>query len=70
MPENLLLNDYWSCSYENIAWESPSLELPGVIWSRIEIKEGSNLLPPIKGHSMIAISEQQVFIYGGIGQNK
>jgi len=53
MPENLFLNDIWLFSFENVAWESQSLELPGVIWQKIELREGSKLLPPIKGHSLI-----------------
>ena len=70
MPENLLLNDIWKCSFENVAWNSPSLELPGVIWCRVDIKEGASLLPPLKGHSITALSDSEIFIFGGYGQNK
>ena len=38
MPENLLLNDIWSFSFDNVVWNSPSLELPGIVWTKIELK--------------------------------
>ena len=32
LSDNSLFNDIWLFSFENVAWESQSLELPGIIW--------------------------------------
>lgn len=36
MPENLLYNEIWQFSFENVLWQSNSLELPGIVWTKIE----------------------------------
>ena len=53
MPENLLLNDIWYFSFENVTWDSPILEVPGVIWYKVDVKDGAKLLKPVKGHSLV-----------------
>ncbi len=37
MPENLLFNDIWSFTFENVVWSSASLDLPGIVWKKLEL---------------------------------
>jgi len=39
-PENLVLNDIWGLSFEHVVWDSSSLDLPGVLWEKMEPEEG------------------------------
>lgn len=62
MPENLLMDDVWQLSvfwyilnkFENVAWETQSLELPGITWEKLPFDD----MPAIKAHSMIQVSEK------------
>lgn len=47
---------------ENVVWNSTSLELPGIIWNKIEFQEN---VPALNGHSVCKINEHSVLIFGG-----
>ena len=51
---------------ENVVCNSSSLELPGLIWTKIEFNDN---LPALKGHSAIKIMENCIYVFGGINQN-
>jgi len=64
-PENLVLNDIWSLSFEHVTWKS-QFDLPGIVWEKLELKEGQ--MPNIKAHAAIRISDNLMFIFGGYDQ--
>jgi len=34
-PENLLFNDIWYCTFDNVLWKTNSLDLPGLSWNKL-----------------------------------
>ncbi len=38
MPENWFYNEVYSFSFDNVVWNTTSVELPGVVWSKLEIE--------------------------------
>jgi hypothetical protein len=36
MPENLLTNEVWSFSLENVEWDQNLGDLPGIQWEKID----------------------------------
>ncbi|CAD8118103.1 unnamed protein product [Paramecium sonneborni] len=66
MPENLLMDDVWQLSFENVAWETQSLELPGITWERLPFDD----MPAIKAHTMIQVSDKELLVYGGFNKLK
>ena len=65
-PENLVLNDIWSLSFEHVVWDSTSLDLPGVLWEKIEPQEGT--MPHLKAHAAIQVDSTKIFLFGGYNQ--
>ena len=66
-PENLGYNDIWSLEFENVAWESSVLELPGLVWKKKEIKNGK-----LKINKFCAgeyIENNEMLIFGGYNLN-
>ncbi len=47
-------------------WDSNSLDLPGVLWEKIDPIEGT--MPNLKGHAAIKITETLMYIFGGYDQ--
>ena len=45
-----------------MVWNSTSLELPGIIWNKIEFQDN---VPALNGHSVCKINDHSVFIFGG-----
>jgi hypothetical protein len=38
MPENWVYNDVYTFSFDNVVWNSNSLEIPGVVWQKMDLK--------------------------------
>ncbi len=68
-PENLLFNDIWYCTFQNVLWETDSLDLPGLSWKRLNLKLGSTQMPTLKAHCAVSISKNEIFIFGGYSQD-
>jgi Galactose oxidase, central domain len=49
-----------------VVWNSTSLELPGIIWNKIEFEDN---LPALNGHSACKINDHSVFVFGGKSSN-
>lgn len=69
LPDNVVLNDIWSLSLENVMWSSSSLELPGLLWSKVDLAQEGMRLPCLKGHDAIKVSDNLIFIFGGYNRN-
>ncbi|KAM3135972.1 hypothetical protein pb186bvf_011962 [Paramecium bursaria] len=66
MPENLLMDDVWELSFENVAWDTQSLELPGITWTKLPFSN----MPSVKGNSVIQVNESELISYGGFNKQK
>ncbi|EAR82549.1 kelch motif protein (macronuclear) [Tetrahymena thermophila SB210] len=69
MPENLLTNEVWSFSLDNMEWDSGFDDYKPIKWEKIDFQD-HHLFPPTKAHSAIKISQNQIFIFGGFNQKK
>jgi hypothetical protein len=38
MPENWFYNDVYTFSFDSVVWNSNSLEIPGVVWEKMELR--------------------------------
>ena len=52
--------------FENVTFETQSLELPGITWERLPFDD----MPAIKAHSMIQVSDKELLVYGGFNKQK
>ena len=50
--------------FENVTFETQSLELPGITWERLPFDD----MPAIKAHSMIQVSDKELLVYGGFNK--
>lgn len=50
--------------FENVTWNTQSLELPGITWEKLPFEN----MPPIKGHSLLQVSDKELFLYGGFNK--
>lgn len=47
-------------------WDSNNLDLPGVLWERVEPVEGN--MPNLKAHAAIKVTNSMMFIFGGYNE--
>jgi N-acetylneuraminic acid mutarotase len=60
-------NDIWSLEFENVAWESTVLELPGLVWKKREVLKGK--MPSIKFCDGEYIGNNEMIFFGGYNPN-
>jgi N-acetylneuraminic acid mutarotase len=56
-----VLDELWALNMDSVAWASKTLELPGIVWEKLQGPGFST-----RGHAAVAINSQLV-IFGGIG---
>jgi hypothetical protein len=66
-PDNRILDDLWILSLDNVAWQSKNLELPGIVWSKVDHKGG---FAGRRGHGAVAHPNMvKLIVFGGILSN-
>ena len=60
------MDDVWELSFENVAWDTQSLELPGITWTKLPFSN----MPSVKGNSVIQVNESELISYGGYNKQK
>ena len=63
LPDHLAMGDIWSFSLDNVPWTNPTMDLPGLKWKKIVLKEG--VLPFLKYPAGCAITNGNCVIFGG-----
>jgi len=66
-PENLLLDEMWCLNLDAVPWSSKQMELPGIVWEKINQKSDNYKTPEkLKGHKIVAHPDgQHLILFGG-----
>ena len=64
-PDNTVLDEMWMLNIASVAWNSKTIELPGIVWERVLI---SGQTPEgLRGHTALSHPDKQhLMVLGGV----